>query len=256
MKIGVVKEIKSDEYRVALTPAGALELVDHGHEVVVETGAGDGSSFEDAKYEAVGGDDRLDRGDVGGRARAEGQGAAPGGVRLPARGSGAVHLPPPRGERGVDARARRERGRVRRVRDGRDAERRPPAARPDERDRGPPFGPGRRVLPGEAARRPRAAARRRRRRGARAGADHRRRDRRLQRRGDRDRPRRERDDPRALDRPHASPRADPVGTRQPGHVEHAPDRRVDPRGGRRDRRGADPGRAGAEADHASRCSGR
>ena len=54
MKIGVVKEIKSDEYRVALTPAGALELVDHGHEVMVETGAGDGSSFEDAKYEAVG----------------------------------------------------------------------------------------------------------------------------------------------------------------------------------------------------------
>jgi alanine dehydrogenase len=54
MKIGVVKEIKSDEYRVALTPAGALELADRGHEVVVETGAGDGSSFEDGKYEAVG----------------------------------------------------------------------------------------------------------------------------------------------------------------------------------------------------------
>ena len=54
MKIGVVKEIKSDEYRVALTPAGALELVDHGHAVMVETGAGDGSSFEDATYEAVG----------------------------------------------------------------------------------------------------------------------------------------------------------------------------------------------------------
>src|SRR6476620_5766826 len=55
MKIGVIKEIKSDEYRVALTPAGALELADRGHEVVVETGAGDGSSFEDAMYEAVGG---------------------------------------------------------------------------------------------------------------------------------------------------------------------------------------------------------
>src|SRR6476661_5686789 len=54
MKIGVIKEIKSDEYRVALTPAGALELADRGHEVVVETGAGDGSSFEDGKYEAVG----------------------------------------------------------------------------------------------------------------------------------------------------------------------------------------------------------
>src|SRR3954454_25136472 len=54
MKIGVVKEIKPDEYRVSLTPAGALELVGHGHEVVVEAGAGDGSSFEDAKYRAVG----------------------------------------------------------------------------------------------------------------------------------------------------------------------------------------------------------
>ena len=42
MKIGVAKEIKPDEYRVALTPAGARELVQRGHEVVVETGAGDG----------------------------------------------------------------------------------------------------------------------------------------------------------------------------------------------------------------------
>ena len=67
MKIGVVKEIKSDEYRVALTPAGALELVQHGHEVMVETGAGDGSSFPDAQYEAVGATDRLDRGRLGER---------------------------------------------------------------------------------------------------------------------------------------------------------------------------------------------
>ncbi len=42
MKIGVVKEIKPDEYRVALTPAGARELVARGHEVVVEHGAGVG----------------------------------------------------------------------------------------------------------------------------------------------------------------------------------------------------------------------
>jgi alanine dehydrogenase len=54
MKIGVAKEIKSDEYRVALTPAGARELVQRGHEVLVETGAGDGSSFADAAYEATG----------------------------------------------------------------------------------------------------------------------------------------------------------------------------------------------------------
>jgi alanine dehydrogenase len=54
MKVGVAKEIKPDEYRVALTPAGAHELVQGGHEVTVETGAGDGSAFPDSAYEAVG----------------------------------------------------------------------------------------------------------------------------------------------------------------------------------------------------------
>jgi len=54
VQIGVAKEIKQDEYRVALTPAGALELHNRGHEVVIETGAGDGSSFPDAAYERVG----------------------------------------------------------------------------------------------------------------------------------------------------------------------------------------------------------
>ena len=54
MRIGVVKEIKPDEYRVALTPAGARELLQRGHEVLVETGAGVGSAFSDADYEGVG----------------------------------------------------------------------------------------------------------------------------------------------------------------------------------------------------------
>jgi len=54
LKIGVTKEIKTDEYRVALTPAGARELGQHGHDVIVETGAGNGSSFSDAAYEAAG----------------------------------------------------------------------------------------------------------------------------------------------------------------------------------------------------------
>jgi alanine dehydrogenase len=54
MKVGVAKEIKPDEYRVALTPAGALELVQHGHDVTIETGAGEGSAFADSAYEAVG----------------------------------------------------------------------------------------------------------------------------------------------------------------------------------------------------------
>src|SRR3954451_25235507 len=54
MRIGVVKEIKPDEYRVALTPAGALELINAGHDVAVETVAGVGSAFPDDVYERVG----------------------------------------------------------------------------------------------------------------------------------------------------------------------------------------------------------
>ena len=54
MKIGVAKEIKTDEYRVALTPAGARELVQRGHEVTIEAGAGVGSAFADEAYEAAG----------------------------------------------------------------------------------------------------------------------------------------------------------------------------------------------------------
>jgi alanine dehydrogenase len=50
MRVGVAKEIKSQEYRVALTPAGARELVQGGHEVLVETGAGTGSAFPDEAY--------------------------------------------------------------------------------------------------------------------------------------------------------------------------------------------------------------
>ena len=54
MRIGVVKEIKPQEYRVALTPAGARELVQRGHEVLVESGAGLGSAFPDGDYERGG----------------------------------------------------------------------------------------------------------------------------------------------------------------------------------------------------------
>ncbi len=67
MRIGVVKEIKPDEYRVALTPAGARELVQKGHEVLVETGAGLGSQFDDVAYAAVGAA-LLPAGDVWARA--------------------------------------------------------------------------------------------------------------------------------------------------------------------------------------------
>jgi alanine dehydrogenase len=54
MKIGVPTEIKADEYRVGLTPAGARELVAAGHEVVVQAGAGQGSAIADGDYVAQG----------------------------------------------------------------------------------------------------------------------------------------------------------------------------------------------------------
>jgi len=54
MLIGVPKEIKSEEYRVALTPAGAEMLTQSGHDLVVEAGAGVGSGFTDDFYEAAG----------------------------------------------------------------------------------------------------------------------------------------------------------------------------------------------------------
>jgi alanine dehydrogenase len=54
MRVGVPTEIKEDEYRVALTPAGARELAEHGHEVLIQASAGEGSAIADADYEAQG----------------------------------------------------------------------------------------------------------------------------------------------------------------------------------------------------------
>jgi alanine dehydrogenase len=54
MKVGVPTEVKSDEYRVALTPAGVRELSDAGHEIFVQRGAGEGSGIEDQAYAAQG----------------------------------------------------------------------------------------------------------------------------------------------------------------------------------------------------------
>lgn len=54
MKIGIPKEIKNNENRVAMTPAGVVTLTNAGHEVYIETGAGLGSSFTDEDYVAAG----------------------------------------------------------------------------------------------------------------------------------------------------------------------------------------------------------
>src|SRR4249919_1486334 len=54
MRVGVVTEIKPQERRVALTPAGARELVASGHDVLVERDAGGGSRFSNQDYESAG----------------------------------------------------------------------------------------------------------------------------------------------------------------------------------------------------------
>jgi alanine dehydrogenase len=54
MRVGVPTETKADEYRVAITPAGVRELVERGHEVLIQRGAGEGSAISDADFEAQG----------------------------------------------------------------------------------------------------------------------------------------------------------------------------------------------------------
>jgi alanine dehydrogenase len=54
VRVGIPREIKNNEYRVAITPAGVHELVRHGHEVLIEQGAGTGSSIPDEEYIGAG----------------------------------------------------------------------------------------------------------------------------------------------------------------------------------------------------------
>ncbi|MBW2514608.1 MAG: alanine dehydrogenase, partial [Deltaproteobacteria bacterium] len=54
MKVGVLKEIKTKENRVAMTPAGVEQMVAQGHTVMVESTAGEGSGFSDKTYEKAG----------------------------------------------------------------------------------------------------------------------------------------------------------------------------------------------------------
>ena len=64
MKVGIPKEVKNHEYRVGMLPAGVHELVVGGHEVLVETGAGDGSGFDDGQYLEAGAKIAPDAGTV------------------------------------------------------------------------------------------------------------------------------------------------------------------------------------------------
>jgi alanine dehydrogenase len=64
MRIGVPTEVKSDEYRVAITPAGVRELSARGHEVLVQAGAGEGSAMDDDQFRAQGAQIVADAGAV------------------------------------------------------------------------------------------------------------------------------------------------------------------------------------------------
>jgi len=54
MRVGIPTEIKNNEYRVAITPAGVAELVHRGHEVIIQSGAGEGSAISDADFKRAG----------------------------------------------------------------------------------------------------------------------------------------------------------------------------------------------------------
>lgn len=61
MKIGVIKEVKTHEYRVALTPDCVRSYVSRGHQAMVEQDAGVAAGFDNEEYAAAGGDDRAEQ---------------------------------------------------------------------------------------------------------------------------------------------------------------------------------------------------
>src|SRR5690606_29941796 len=148
VRIAVPKEVKKHEYRVALTPAGTHELVQRGHQVVVEAGAGTGSAIRDEEYVAAGGQNpaHCRRHVVRGRHRAQGQGTDRRGVRPAALGAGPVHLPAPGRGPGPHRGAAVGGNDLDRVRDGAVARRHTAPPGTDVRGGGPARTAGRRVL--------------------------------------------------------------------------------------------------------------
>lgn len=94
MRVGVPKEIKTEEYRLGLTPASVRELVAHGHQVLVQTGGGLGIGIGDERYRAVGATivDSAEEIFATAELIVKSQGAASAGARPTAGRSGAVHL--------------------------------------------------------------------------------------------------------------------------------------------------------------------
>src|SRR5438874_13269041 len=104
MIVGVPREIKTAENRVALVPAGVESLVGDGHTVLVEQGAGLGSGFSDDAYRAAGATLVTRAGDVWSKSEmVEGEGADRARVALYAQGAGGLHVFSFRGVRGPHA---------------------------------------------------------------------------------------------------------------------------------------------------------
>ena len=101
MRVGVPKELKDNEYRVAITPAGVRELVVGDHDVLIEQGAGVGSSITDAEFERAGATIVPDADTVFAESDMvlKVKEPDPRGVPPPARRPDPVHLPPPRRQR-------------------------------------------------------------------------------------------------------------------------------------------------------------
>ena len=160
MRVGVPKEIKVLENRVGLVPGSVREVVAHGHEVVVERNAGQGIGMDDDAYRKAGATVVATAAEVFAAAEMIVKVKEPQAVERKMLRKGQVlftylHLAP---DPEQAAGSRRERRGVHRLRDGHVVQRRVAAARADVGSGRPDGGAGGRVLPREAARRPRHAA--------------------------------------------------------------------------------------------------
>ena len=207
MKIGVPKEIKTNENRIALVPAGAEALVGAGHTVLVEQGAGSGSGFSDDAYRAVGATILPTADEVWQQAEMIMKVKEPIAVEWPRMRRGQVIYTYFHFAAAEDlTRAVIDSGAIAVAYETVQlAQRRAAAADPDVRGGGPDGGAGRGQVPGEGLRRQRDPAGRGARRGSGRGGDHRRRGGRHQRGQDGGRAGRPRHHPGHLARPAPLP---------------------------------------------------
>ena len=249
MRIGVPKEIKVLENRVGLVPGSVREAVAHGHEVIVEHNAGQGIGMDDDAYRKAGARVVGTANEVFAAAEMIVKVKEPQAVerKMLLVRADPVHLPAPRAGPRPGKGARRQRRRLHRLRDGHLADGRAAAAGADVGSRRPDVDPGRRLLPREAARRPRHAAGRRARRRPGQGGDPRRRRRRLARGRHRAGDGRRRLGARPQHRGAARALAPVRPAAQHRLLDPRRDRAPRGRGRPRHRRRADPRRVGAQA---------